>query len=241
MTRDTTATAPVTDRVTSSASERIAGQLRHAILSGQIAPGERIRQEEVAERLGTSRLPVREALRILEAEGLTEHTANKGSRVPLLDPTELDVLYQMRERLEPLALSQSIPHLTAGEIRELEAIHDRIAADSDLREFLVLDRAFHLGSYAGCPSDRLSSTVVRLWNATQPYRRAFMSFGGQQRRWIVDHEHRLLLDAIARRDAVDAERFLGGHIRRTRIELATHPQVFTGPVSGRDRRSQKHS
>lgn len=217
--------------LTLAASERIAAHLREAILAGEIGPGERIRQEEVAERLGVSRLPVREALRILEAEGLTELTANKGARVPRLDPAELDVLYRMRERLEPLALTESLPHLTAGEIGELEAIHERIAADDDLREFLVLDRAFHLGSYAGCGSEQLSSTVVRLWNATQPYRRAFMSLGGQQRRWIVDHEHRLLLDAISRRDPVDAERYLAGHIRRTRIELAAHPEVFAAAAT----------
>jgi DNA-binding GntR family transcriptional regulator len=214
---------------TGAASERIATHLRTAILAGEIAPGERIRQEEVAERLGTSRLPVREALRILEAEGLTEHTANKGARVPRLDPTELDVLYRMRERLEPLALSQSMPHLTAGEVRGLASIHERIAADAGLREFMVLDREFHLGSYAGCASEQLSSSVTRLWNATQAYRRAFMELGGQQRRWIVDHEHRLILDAIERRDAEDAERYLAGHIRRTRIELSAHPELF-GPA-----------
>ena len=63
-----------------AASSRVAHYLRHAILSGEIGPGEWIRQEEVAERLGSSRLPVREALRILEAEGLTEHERHKGAR-----------------------------------------------------------------------------------------------------------------------------------------------------------------
>ena len=211
------------------ASERIAAHLRDAILAGEIAPGERIRQEEVAERLGTSRLPVREALRMLEAEGLTEHTANKGSRVPALDRHELDVVYQMRERLEPLALTESMPHLTVGDVRELEQVADRISADTDLREFLVLDRAFHLGSYAGCGTEQLLASVVRMWNASQHYRRLFMSFGGPDRRWIVDHEHRLILDAIKRQDSVDAERYLTGHIRRTRIELAQHPEVFRAP------------
>jgi len=222
-------TSPDLAPATGAASERIAAHLRTAILAGDIAPGERIRQEGVAERLGTSRLPVREALRILEAEGLTEHTANKGARVPRLDPAELDVLYRMRERLEPLALSLSMPHLSAGEVRELESIHERIASDAGLREFMVLDREFHLGSYAGCASEQLSSSVTRLWNATQAYRRAFMELGGQQRRWIVDHEHRLILDAIERRDAEDAERYLAGHIRRTRIELSAHPELF-GPA-----------
>jgi DNA-binding GntR family transcriptional regulator len=210
-----------------AASERIAAHLRDAILSGEIGPGERIRQEEVAARHGTSRLPVREALRMLEAEGLTEHTANKGARVPALDPHEVDVLYQMRERLEPLALTESIPHLSSGDVRELEDLADRISADTDLSEFLVLDRAFHLGSYAGCDTEQLLASVVRMWNSTQHYRRIFMTLGGPDRRWIVDHEHRLILDAIKRSDSVDAERFLAGHIRRTRIELRAHPEVFS--------------
>lgn len=210
-----------------NASERIAAQLRAAILAGEIAPGERIRQEEVAERLGTSRLPVREALRMLEAEGLTELTANKGARVPRLDPAELDVLYRMRERLEPLALTESLPQLSRADIERLEAIHEQIVADDDVREFLVLDRAFHLGMYAGCPSGQLRSTVERLWNSTQAYRRAFMSLDGRKHRLeVVDHEHRLILDAVSRRDPVDAERYVGGHIRRTRIELVAHPEVF---------------
>ena len=212
-----------------AASQRIAAHLREAILAGEIAPGQWIRQEEVAARLGASRLPVREALRMLEAEGLTEHTANKGARVPALDRHELDVLYQMRERLEPLALTESIPHLTSAQIRELEDLADRIAADTDLSEFLVLDRAFHLGSYAGCGTEHLLGTVTRMWNSTQPYRRMFMTLGGPDRRWIVDHEHRLILDAIKRQDSVDAERFLSGHIRRTRIELDQHPELFGSP------------
>jgi DNA-binding GntR family transcriptional regulator len=206
-----------------AASERIATHLREAILSGEIGP---------AERLGTSRLPVREALRMLAAEGLTEHTANKGARVPALDRHDLDVLYQMRERLEPLALTESLPHLTDADIGRLADIHQRIVDDDDLAEFLVLDRAFHLGSYAGCPSEQLGATVVRLWNSTQPYRRAYMTLGGTHRREIVDLEHRLVLDALVRRDPVDAERYLAGHIRRTRIDLAAHPEVF-GPRPSR--------
>jgi DNA-binding GntR family transcriptional regulator len=214
-----------------AASERIAAYLRDAILFGDLTPGQWIRQEEVAARLGTSRLPVREALRMLEAEGLTEHEANRGSRVTLLDQHEVDVVYQMRERLEPLALSESLPHLTADQLDHLEYVQERIEADAQLTEFLVLDREFHLTSYAACPSEQLLSTVSRLWNTTQHYRRSFMQIGGPDRRWVVNSEHRLLLDAIRRRDAVDGERFLSGHIRRTRIELAQHPEVFAAPSS----------
>ena len=219
------------DAAVGAASERIAASLREAILSGEIAPGQWIRQEEVAARLGASRLPVREALRMLEAEGLTEHAANKGSRVPLLDMHEVGVVYRMRERLEPLALTESLPHLTPEQLEHLERVQERIESDDGLAEFLVLDREFHLTSYAGCPSDRLVSTISRLWNATQHYRRAFMLLSGPERRWVVNSEHRLLLDAIRRGDAVDGERYLSGHIRRTRTELAQHPEVFAPPPS----------
>jgi DNA-binding GntR family transcriptional regulator len=217
------------DAAVGAASQRIAAHLREAILAGEIAPGQWIRQEEVAARLGASRLPVREALRMLEAEGLTEHAANKGSRVPLLDMREVDIVYRMRERLEPLALAESLPELTDDQIGHMENVQARIEADGKLTEFLVLDREFHLTSYAACPSERLVSTISGLWNSTQHYRRAFMLLSGPDRRWVVNSEHRLLLDAIRRRDAVDGERFLSGHIRRTRIELAQHPEVFAPP------------
>jgi DNA-binding GntR family transcriptional regulator len=72
--------------------------------------------------------------------------------------------------------------------------------------------------------------VVRMWNTTQHYRRTFMNLTGPARRWVVNAEHRLILDAVERRDAVDAERYLSGHIRRTRIELSRHPEAFEGPA-----------
>ena len=211
-----------------AASQRIADHLRAAILGGDIEPGERVRQEDVAQRLGASRLPVREALRMLEAEGLVENEANKGARVPRLGWHEVDVMYQMRERLEPLAISESIPHLSTADRHRLSRIQDQIEADGEISRFLELDREFHLLTYSGCPIDQLTSMVTRLWNSTQHYRRAFVRISGPERMWVVNAEHRLLLDAIERRDTTDAERYLNGHIRRTRIELARHPEVFGG-------------
>lgn len=209
------------------ASERVAAFLRHAILAGDIAPGERIRQEDIAERFGTSRLPVREALRILEIEGLTENLANKGARVPFLSAHQVDVVYQMRESLESLALTESIPRLDRSAVSHLNSIQDEIEdKGTDVQRFLELDREFHLGSYAACTVEPLASTVTRLWNATQSYRRAFVKLSGPGRMWIVNAEHRLILDSIERRDVDDAVNTLRGHIRRTRTELAAHPEIF---------------
>jgi DNA-binding GntR family transcriptional regulator len=214
-----------------AASARVADYLRTAILAGEIRPGEWIRQEEVAERLGSSRLPVREALRILEAEGLTEHERHRGARVPILSMHEVDVVYRMREQLEQLAIAESIPHLSAADVRSLEAVQERIEAlprgdDGAVADFLQLDREFHLHSYTGCRIEQLTSSVTRLWNSTAHYRRTFVTLSGPGRRWVINAEHRLLLDAVARRDVVDAERFVAGHIRRTRIELSRHPEIF---------------
>jgi DNA-binding GntR family transcriptional regulator len=208
------------------ASQRIAGLLREAILDGDVRPGEWIRQEELGRRLGASRLPVREALRMLEAEGLIEHEANKGARVPRLDRHEVDIIYQMRERLEPLALVESLPHLADRDLARLAEIQDEIETRFDVARFLDLDREFHLLTYSGCAIQQLSSMVVRLWNSTQHYRRIFVVLSGPDRMWVVNAEHRLILDAVTRRDAIDAERYLNGHIRRTRIELGRHPEVF---------------
>ncbi len=227
--RMTTADVEPRTGTPTATSSRIAAYLRQQILTGAIGPGERIRQEDIAERLGASRLPVREALRMLEAEGLTELEMNKGARVPALDMHEVDVMYQMRERLEPLAITESLPHLTEDHLAELADIQVRIESNSDIGAFLDLDRQFHLLSYSGCAIEQLLSSVTRLWNSTQHYRRAFMMISGPGRRWIVNAEHRLVLDAIHRRDAVDADRYLSGHIRRTRIELSKHPEVFRRP------------
>lgn len=207
-------------------SGRVAAYLREAILGGDLKPGMRIRQEEIAARLGASRLPVREALRMLEAEGLTEHEPHKGASVPRLTQHEVDVIYRMRERLEPLAIVESLPRLGPADHERLEEVQQRIEDNDDLEKFLDLDREFHMLTYSGCTIEPLNLNVNRLWNSTQHYRRAYVALGGKNRMWVVNAEHRLILDAVVRRDASDAERYLEGHIRRTRNELAHHPEVF---------------
>ena len=137
-------------------------------------------------------------------------------------------IYQMRERLEPLALAESLPRLDAGDHEQLGQLQQRIEDETATwRSFLGLDREFHLLTYRGCPVEPLNSVVTRLWNSTQHYRRSYVALGGQDRMWLVNAEHRLILDAVLRRDAEDGERYLAGHIRRTRIELSHHPEVFT--------------
>ncbi|RKT87026.1 DNA-binding transcriptional regulator, GntR family [Saccharopolyspora antimicrobica] len=208
------------------ASQRVAEHLRNMILSGELAPGARIRQEDVAARLGASRLPVREALRILAAEGLAVLKSNTGAWVSKLDLNECEGVYKIRERIEPLALAESIPNLTPEDIAHLERLQAEIEDNTDVDRFLRLDRELHLATYAGCHNRELTSMVHRFWNTTQHYRRAYarvIDSAGQQ---LINFEHRLIIEAVKRADTVDAERFLTGHIRRTRLELAKHPELF---------------
>ncbi|MEV7624994.1 GntR family transcriptional regulator [Actinoplanes sp. NPDC089786] len=208
------------------ATQRIATHLRDAILGGALGPGDRVRQEDVAQQLGASRLPVREALQMLAGEGLIENEPNKGARVPRLSMHEVDVIYRMREQLEPLALAESLPELDDSDLYRLTELQDEIERGTDVHGFLELDREFHLLTYAGCKIEHLSATVHRLWNSTQYYRRAFVRISGPSRMRVVNAEHRLIIDAMFRRDEIDAGRFVSGHIRRTRIKLGNHPEVF---------------
>jgi DNA-binding GntR family transcriptional regulator len=215
------------------ASERVADYLREQILSGEIKPNERIRQDHIAGVLGASRLPVRESLRILEAEGLVDNLPNKGARVTRLDMNQLDVVYRIRELLEPMALGESIPNLTQADLKRLDDIQATIeATTTNPEEFLALNRELHHVMLRGCRSEQLSSMVDRLRNSTQHYRRAVVDVTGLHRRWMVNAEHRLMLDAIRRGDSFTAETILMLHIRRTRTELSAHPEVFdTGEAS----------
>jgi DNA-binding GntR family transcriptional regulator len=217
---------PVTESTV--ASDRIADALRTAILDGSYLPGTRIRQEDVAARSGASRIPVREAFRLLASEGLVTLVANTGAWVTRLTLDECVETYLIRERLEPLLLRASLPNLNDAAVGRLAGLTEAMAATGDVTEFLRLDREFHLSSYAGAPAGETSQIIGRMWNTTQHYRREFtrLAAGAGTGMDATHLEHRLLLDCIRRRDGDDAERVLITHIRRTRLALERHPEIF---------------
>ncbi|MFB2579649.1 GntR family transcriptional regulator [Herbiconiux sp. P15] len=217
------------DLVHGSAGTRVAAELRDAILAGTYPPGTRIRQEDVAGRHGASRVPAREALRLLESEGLVKVVANTGAWVTSLNLEECEEIYQVRERLEPLLLRYNVPLLSAERIDALDELAHEMERSNDVETFLRLDREFHLSCYSVAATTMLHDTVLRLWNRTQPYRRAYTSVFRSEGDRSVHHEHHLLVSAIRRDDSDEAERVLASHIRRTRLELARHPQIFDTP------------
>lgn len=209
-----------------SSPSRVAETLREEILNGTLAPGDRLSQEDIALRFGVSRQPVRDALRQLEGDGLITMVANAGAWVSKLSESECYEAYQVRERLEPLLLSQSIPNLKPAQIQRLTELVAEIEKATDLEQFLRLDREFHLLSYAGAAPGMLREFVERIWNTTQHYRRAFAKLSGFITSEVTHMEHKLILDGIVRRDSPQAEKALEGHIRRTRVTLAEHKEIF---------------
>jgi DNA-binding GntR family transcriptional regulator len=212
--------------VAPSSPSRVAQTLREEILNGTLAPGDRLSQEDIALRFGVSRQPVRDALRQLEGDGLITMVANAGAWVSKLSESECYEAYQVRERLEPLLLSQSIPNLKPAQIQRLTELVSEIEKATDLEQFLRLDREFHLLSYAGAAPGMLREFVERIWNTTQHYRRAFAKLSGFITSEVTHMEHKLILDGIVRRDSPQAEKALEGHIRRTRVTLAEHKEIF---------------
>ncbi len=209
------------------AHARIADGIRRGIIDGTRPPGSRILQEELAARYGASRVPVREAIRQLEYEGLLTVVPNAGAWVSTMTLAECEEIYRMRERLEPLLLSYSAPALSDDAIGALAALADRISdTGDDTGAFLDLDAAFHHASYAAAETTHLTDLVVRLWNVTAPYRRSYVASWSPEARRIAHEEHHLIVAALRDRDTEEAERVLGGHIRRTRRQLARTPEIF---------------
>lgn len=207
-------------------SHRIAAVLKEDILAGKFPPGTRLRQEDVALQFGASRSPVRDALRMLESDGLVKLVAHTGAWIAELSLAECEEMYQIRERIEPLLIRLSIPHLTAQQIEHLQDLALKMEKNNDTEIFLKLDREFHLLTYVGAETSLLGEMVQRLWNTTQHYRRAYTKLLVEDGFKPAHYEHELLLSAIRKSDVEDAERILYGHIRRTRLELALHPKVF---------------
>lgn len=218
---------PEPDHVPGLASRRISETLKSEILDGVLAPGSRIRQEEIASRFGGSRLPVREALRALEAEGLVTLVAHTGAWVSKLDLDECLEIYRLREHVEPMLLGNSIEHSTDDDLAEIAALSARLLEATDIGDYFRYDREFHLATYRASTMPFVRTTVERLWNITQYYRSAYTRLTAEQdRRWVLDYEHQLLADAIARRDVADAQQIIETHVRRTRVSLAEHPEIF---------------
>lgn len=187
-------------------------RMRRAILRGELAAGEVLKQGQLMERFGVGRTPLRESLRLLEREGLVEAEPQRRARVAEFSVEDLEQLYAMRIELEALAIRHSVPSLSESELRTLDedlARMEEFAKVEDYWGWEVPHRAFHFGLVAHA-GERLFRTIRQLSDHAERYRHFYTV--ESPRAWTKGiAEHRAILDAALSRDAVAAAERLARH------------------------------
>lgn len=190
-------------------AQHIETRLREAIISGVLAPGSALRQEELAKSYASSRMPIREALRTLSAEGLVQLIPNKGAIVSPINAGELRENFEMREAAETLAIRLAVPHLSNAQIDEAAQIQSTINS-SDLANFGLANKAFHVALYAPAKRPRLIAHISKLHDIADRYLRFTLSHLDYITQSSDDHAE--ILEACYRRDVAAAERLTSAHI-----------------------------
>ncbi|MDT1062203.1 GntR family transcriptional regulator [Paracoccus sp. CPCC 101403] len=183
--------------------------IREAILSGQMAPGERLKTAELAQRLGLSTMPLREALRKLEGEGLVQIEPNRGATVRKLDRAYITDLFELNTDLRICAVRRGMATLTLERIRALEALaqeyREHLDRGEDL-EAIRVNRDFNAKLVEFGGNREALRVFLRGWDIIFAFRRGY-GYGTGRRR-VMAEEMQLLIDALRRHDNVAAEAIL---------------------------------
>jgi DNA-binding GntR family transcriptional regulator len=201
-------------------SAAIVDRLRGAILGGEHAAGTQLRQDALATAFGVSRIPVREALFQLEAEGLVQMLPHKGAVVTALSMAEIDDVFDLRALLEPRLLENSIPRLSDAQFAALDAIQaafDAIVDSGDVTRSGTLNAEFHMALYAAAELPRTSAVVSALLQTSDRYTR--LQLASTRGLAKAGREHRELLALCRKRDVPAARRLLVAHIEAVRADL----------------------
>ena len=159
--------------------EAVVGRIRELILDGQLKPGDRLRQDELASTLGVSTMPIREALRQLQAEGLVIFYRRRGARVAELSVSDYEEIYRIREALETLACrwaAEDFDRIPSDRLKLLlEEIETAEANLDDVGRRLQLVREFFFTIFEASEKEHLLRILSSLWDLSQQYRRYFSS------------------------------------------------------------------
>lgn len=189
--------------------------LRDAILTGKLVPGERLMENQLADKLGVSRTPVREALRMLELENLVELVPRKGAQV--LDMSEKDIIniLEVRSALEGLATSVACKKMSKEDLQQLknmEVDFEKAVADNDVEHFVDIDEDFHDLIFAATENDKLINIFRNLRIQLYRYRMAQAKNNETSMSTIVAH-HRSIIRAIENHDGEEGASIAQGHIK----------------------------
>lgn len=209
-------------------SEHVLGALRRAIVAGELRPGQKVLQEVLAERLGVSVAPVREALRTLEQEGQLTYLPRRGYFVTELHVEDLEEIYELRRLLEERAARAALPTLDAdalGRIASAAADCVTAARAGDVAAELAANRRFHFGLLEA-PGQGHAMRIIRvLWDSTEAYRALY--YNAPEERDAAGEAHERIMRALGAGDADALVRELDAHrdraLRVLRRILAASP------------------
>lgn len=189
---------------------RIARVLAERIVHGELAPGARLRQDHIAEEFATSHVPVREAFRRLEAQGLAISEPRRGVRVASFDLAEVREVAEMRAALEVLALKHAIRHLTPAILDAAEEATREGDAAADVHAWEEANRRFHRLILTPCAMPRLLAAIDDLHAASARFLFSAWRSGWEKR---TDHDHRAILAALRQGKAEEAAAILQKHVQ----------------------------
>jgi DNA-binding GntR family transcriptional regulator len=197
---------------------RVIDEIRRMIVSGELLPGNPVRQEHMADRLGVSRLPVREALRQLSADGLVSHVHNVGYAVTRLNQEEFGQIYTMRRLLETEVI-RDLQRPTREQLTGIIASNDAVARAGerlDLAEMRARNQQFHFAIFRLSPRGLIVDEIERLWNLAAPYHAMYL-YSPDGRRTILT-EHGRMIDALSAGDNARLTALMDDH----RLGSQTH-------------------
>jgi DNA-binding GntR family transcriptional regulator len=198
--------------VSPSASDIILKHLRDAIISGQLDEGEPIRQDDVAKIFNVSKIPVREALKRLEAEGLVAFQRHKGAVVTSMSEPEIVEIFEVRALLEANAIRLSVPHMTEATLARAQAYCDAFAAETDAARWSEINWQFHSCLYEDAKRPFLIGMIRGVNDRVERYLRIQLTLS--QGKETADREHRQILDLCRRGDAEGAAALVQAHVMR---------------------------
>lgn len=216
-----------------SASAAASEVIREAIIDGRLAPGQRLKEEELARELGMSRTPVREALLMLQSEGLVESLPRRGAIVRSYAVDDLDEMYQLRAVLEGYAARRAATRISPEDVTRLEescARFDRLRAEDDLHDLVKENLFFHNVILEAAASDRLGPMVRKVIDIPLVYK-SFYWYSPEQK-LISEHYHKQLTRALRVGDAERAELVMREHVLEARdFLLAQLPLAGRGDAT----------
>jgi len=195
-----------------TSQDTVLKSLRKMLASGRLKPGQQIIQDALASRLGVSRVPVREALKVLQAEGRVIHELHRGYFVAALDVEDLTEIYRLRTILEDEALRIGIPKVTAKDVAQIKALHQECLAlgqRGEVTNMAAHNRKFHIAIFRLCGQERLISMIENLWDSLDAYRVIFLNSPENRKRTSDDHAR--IVTAVAAKDLRESLRLHAAH------------------------------